>query len=428
MIIFLVSVAVALGVSFMCSLAEAALLSLTPSQIAEMSSRRPRVAAVWQDFKANIERPIAVILILNTTAHTVGASLAGAHFNHLFGEQWIWLFSLVFAYLMLQFSEILPKSLGVRYNRELAPRITRPLTAAITSMGPLIRAIHWLNRPFEAKRDGKRLSSTLEAISALAGLARLSNEIGAQQERIIKGASRLHNLRMHQVMIPVEQVAFVPTSQTLMEAVVATHIEAHTRYPVCEEGDHNRIVGYLNFKEMVYYMRTNPNDPSFRGIIRPIHFVSPDQSAAEILKMFTDQHVHIAMVRDSSSRTVGMVTLEDLVEELLGELEDEFDRLPRMLHPLSGGRWMAGGGLSVPELLMKLDLSLPDARGTVAAWIGQKLGRLPRPGDTYSEGNVEFVVRRVRRGKVFEVAISRRSPTNPPGNEAKALRAGQEFL
>jgi CBS domain containing-hemolysin-like protein len=410
MIVFLVSVMVALSVSFFCSLAEAALLSLTPTQIAEISSRRPRLAAVWQDFKAHIERPIAVILILNTAAHTIGASVAGAYSDQLFGRQWIWLFSLVFTCLMLQFTEIMPKNLGVRYNRELAAPLARPLSLAIAFMAPLIRVAHWVNRPFEAKRDGTRPSSTLEEISALAGLARLSNLIGAQQEKIIKAASRLSQMRMRQVMIPVEQVAFVSTSQTLLDAVVATHLEAHTRYPVCEDNDHDRIAGYVNFKEMIYYMRTNPGDPSLRGIVRPIHFASPDQSAAELLRTFTDQHVHIAMVRDPSGRTLGMVTLEDLVEELLGELEDEFDRLPRMLHPLSGGTWMAGGGLPIGELVAKLGLSLPDAQGTVASWIGQRLGHAPKPGDVFRQAGMEFFVRRVRRGKVFEVAVTRQIP------------------
>ena len=131
MTIFLIAVSIALGVSFLCSLMEAALLSLTPSQVARLSERHPATGAIWRGVKANLERPIAVILILNTTAHTIGASVAGAQFDELWGDEWIWAFSIVFTLVMLQFTEILPKTLGVQFNTLLAPVIARPLQAAV---------------------------------------------------------------------------------------------------------------------------------------------------------------------------------------------------------------------------------------------------------------------------------------------------------
>ena len=136
--LFILSVSGALLISALCSLMEAALLSLRPSQIAEMSARSPRIGAVWQRLKAEIERPIAAILILNTAAHTIGASVAGSEFNALFGDEWIWVFSLVFTFLMLQFTEILPKSAGVRYNRQVAWGITGPLSLLVRVLHPVV--------------------------------------------------------------------------------------------------------------------------------------------------------------------------------------------------------------------------------------------------------------------------------------------------
>lgn len=121
MLVFVVSVLAALLVSFLCSILEATVLSLTPRQVANLSSRQPKLGAVWQHFKAHIDRPIAVILILNTAAHTIGAAIAGAKFEELYGDEGILWFSLLFTYVMLQFTEILLKSLGVHYNRQLAP-------------------------------------------------------------------------------------------------------------------------------------------------------------------------------------------------------------------------------------------------------------------------------------------------------------------
>ncbi|MBU1259573.1 MAG: DUF21 domain-containing protein [Planctomycetes bacterium] len=407
MTLFIASILVALCVSFFCSLLEATVLSLTPTQIAVISSKRPMLGKIWQGFKANIERPIAVILLLNTAAISIGASVAGAQFNKLFGSRWIILFSIFFTFIMLQFSEILPKTLGVRFNRKLAAFIALPLSASIKILTPVIKLINWINSPFEAKGSAAAGIATADEIAAMAGLSRLSNHIDFQQERIIKGACRLAGLTVQQVMIPIEHVTFLSTSQTPPQAVTSSHSDLHTRYPVCQDNDRNIVVGYVNFKEMISFMETHPADSSFIGIIRPVHFTMPADSAADLMKTFMAQHVHISIVRDKDGKTLGMVTLEDVVEELIGELEDEFDRLPRMFHALSGGIWMVGGGMHMAELSSQMQTPLSDSQETLSAWLSGKLGHAPKLGDVYSQDQMEFTVRRLRRGKAFEVAIRR---------------------
>jgi putative hemolysin len=420
MVLFLASVGVAIFVSACCSLMEAVLLSLTPSQIGEVALRRPRIGAIWQHFKANIERPIAAILILNTAAHTIGAAVAGAQFNELFGAEWIVLFSLAFTYFMLQFAEILPKTIGVRYSRDAAVWIAQPLAIMTSVMRPVVSFVHWVNRLFEGKRSRAEQPHAVEEITALAGLARISNQISRHQERIIYGATRLSRMKACDVMIPVEHLAFLSTSMSIGQALIAAHLEAHTRFPVCEEGSLDRVVGYINFKELVYFMRTNPNAPNLRGIIRPLYYASPGESAADLLRVFVDQHIHMAIVRDPSGPTRGLVTLEDLVEELVGEIEDEFDRLPRMSHALSGGTWMMGGGVAVAVLNVTAGTQIPDEHETVSSWIIKRLGRLPKAGEIMQEGHTTITVRRVRRGKVFEImVVCPQSPASGPGGSAE---------
>lgn len=404
---FLVAcVVTALLVSALCSLLEAAVLSLTPSQVAELSSRQPRAGAVWQEFKTHIDRPIAVILILNTAAHTIGATLAGAQFELLFGDQSLIWFSLLFTYLVLQFSEILPKALGVYYNRRLAPLIAFPLAALVRLLAPVVYLIHFINRPFEGRRDPDRPAAPLEEISALAGLARLTKLISPQQERIITGASLLSAKNVREVMIPVDQVSFLSTAQSVSDALIAAHLDPHTRFPVCEADDRNRVLGYVNFKELVYSLRTNPDDASLQGILRPVHFARPDQPATDLLRAFVERHEHMAIVRGEDGTTVGMVTLEDVVEELVGELYDEFDRLPLLFHPLKGRTWMIGGGVPVAEVARRLGLTLADAQGSTSAWLIRRFGRVPRPNEVHREGGAAFTIRRTRRGSIFEVAVT----------------------
>ncbi|NBP52339.1 MAG: DUF21 domain-containing protein, partial [Actinobacteria bacterium] len=304
--LFVSAVVVALGISFLCSLLEATLLSLTPSQVARLSERHPRAGRIWQSFKGRIDRPIAVILILNTTAHTIGASVAGAQFDELFGDEWIWWFSLAFTFVMLQFTEILPKTIGVHFNAVLAPWIARPLEVLIVAFTPLIWVLHFLNRPFEARRGtGDKPPANVDEIVSLAAMARMSKDIGAHQERIILGAARLSQRKVRDLMIPTEQVVMLSDDLSLPKAIVAAHLDAHTRFPICEGGNRDRVLGYVNFKEMIYFMSTNPRDPSLRGVMRPITFVDPDAAATDLMRIFVDQHEHIAMVRGADGRSLG---------------------------------------------------------------------------------------------------------------------------
>ena len=161
MVLLLASVSFALLISALCSLMEATLLSLTPTQVAGIATRRPQLGRIWKELKEPIDRPISVILIINTTAHTIGATVAGAEFDKLYGDRWIWIFSLVFTGLMLQFTEILPKTLGVRYGQQIAIWIGRPLRTLVVAFHPVIQMVRWINRPFERSAANGSDSTTL---------------------------------------------------------------------------------------------------------------------------------------------------------------------------------------------------------------------------------------------------------------------------
>lgn len=407
MTILLISLAVAFSVSFVCSLTEAVLLSLTPSQIARMHERHPRAAAIWQRFKSRIDRPIAVILILNTTAHTIGASTAGAQFDELYGHRWLWAFSIAFTYVMLQFTELLPKTLGVQLSGVLAPYMARPLQGAIIVATPVIVALHGVNRIFTAWIPrGRGAPTAVDEIAALAAMARLSKDIGAHQERVILGAARLSERSVRDLMIPLDHVVMMSDDLSLPRAIVAAHLDAHTRFPVHAAGDRTKVVGYINFKEMIYFMSTNPKDPTLRGITRPVNFVDASASATDLMRLFVDQHEHIAIVRGDGGGALGLVTLEDLVEELLGDVQDEFDRLPRYAHALSGGTWLFGGGVTMDEVAESLGGALPAGTRSFADYLEAELGDSPKGGQMLERGGASILVKRVRRGRVFEASVT----------------------
>jgi putative hemolysin len=318
---------------------------------------------------------------------------------------------------MLQFTEILPKTMGVRYGQTVAMLIGRPLQILVYVFHPLITIIRWINRPLEGARDPHQRPATLDEIAALAGLARLSRQITKHEERIITYGSRLSQLSVRDVMIPLDQVSFLNTSQTLNEAMIAAHLDAHTRYPLRDSSDSDRILGYVNFKEIVYSLRVNPQQATLRGIARPVRLVEADEPATTLLQAFVDEHAHMAIIHDTNGATLGMVTLEDVIEEFLGELEDEFDRLPRMIHAIGGEVWMIGGGVKIADINIALGLALSEPDTSLSDWLQSRLSSPLMSNAEITVEGAHFTVRRVRRGRVFEAAVIQRPLKNEqPGN------------
>ena len=405
---FIGSVIVAMVFSHCCSLMEAALLSISPSQVAELNRSFPRAGKCVMSLKQDIDKPLAVILIVNTAAHTIGAAEAGANLNALFpGNATIMsVFSLIFTLLMVQYTELLPKTLGVRYNIKVMQICGPVLQVLLFLFMPVIKVTQWINKPFERRKPEK--PTTAEEISALASLARSTQSISSRQERIIKMVPHLSEKSARDVMINVENISFLTADQTLTDAMNSTANDFHTRYPVCEEDNKNEVLGYVNFKELVAIHRSHPGTVKVNDILRPVPFSEPDDSAAELLEHLTMQNCHITIVRDPATHTtLGLVTLEDIIEELLGDLDDEFDPLPRTFYSPGENFWVVGGGVPLRLLARDTHLDLPLRAEPVGVWVSRTLDRPVRVGDVIRHGNAEFYVRKIRRGQAWEFNLKR---------------------
>ena len=405
---FIISVTVAMVFSHCCSLMEAALLSISPSQVAELNRHSPRAGKCVMALKQDIDKPLAVILIINTAAHTIGAAEAGASLNALYpaNATVMSVFSLVFTLLMVQYTELLPKTLGVRFNMKVMQVCGPVLQVLLYVFMPIIKVTQWINKPFERRKPEK--PTTAEEISALASLARSTQSISLRQERIIKMVPHLSEKTAREVMIDVENISFLTADQTLTDAMNSTANDFHTRYPVCEEDNKNEVLGYVNFKELVAIHRSHPGTVKVNDILRPVPFCEPTDTAAELLEHLTMQNCHISIVRDPvTNTTLGLVTLEDIIEELLGDLDDEFDPLPRTFYSPGENFWVVGGGVPLRLLARDTHLDLPLRAEPVAVWVSRILDRPVRVGDVIRHGNAEFYVRKIRRGQAWEFNLKR---------------------
>jgi putative hemolysin len=197
----------------------------------------------------------------------------------------------------------------------------------------------------------------------------------------------------------------------MAESLIAAHLDMHTRFPICtSNGDPQSIIGYVNFKDIVSQLRLNPQDPSLKSILRPIPHVPDNLSIATALERMIHGHTHIALVRNTADRVVGFITMEDILEELVGDIHDEFDRLPTHILP-SGRAWVVGGGTLLARFKEITGINLPHAPPvrTLNDWVNAELGKRPSGGERIEKDDVHVLVRKIRRQKVLEAQVSGRS-------------------
>jgi putative hemolysin len=453
MFLLVVCIVVAVGISATCSMVEAALLSLTPSQLADVSSRHRTAALIWQRFKRHIEKPIAAILIVNTAANTMGAMVTGAQFESVYGRHGLIVFSIVFTYLILQFGEMLPKVLGVRYNRSLAVVMARPLEVLTAVLSPISYFVRLSTRPFARREILSPEAVAMREIIALAGSARLSNLIDSRQERLIRAASRLPELRVRQIMTPRMEVLFLKVDDPLSRILQTVQQSAYTRLPLCEN-DMDHVIGVIHVKDLFKQLqlmvgRLHFADPhtadadalaivdgkpgsalhvigaghiDMRRIKRNVMFVPEQMPVPLLLREFQESRKHMAVVVDEYGLTQGIVTLEDVIEEMVGEIEDEFDTPADAAIRPEGNGYRVRGICPIHELQLRLplhDLEDGDGVDTLGGYILKRLGRLPEAGDTIRVGDFDARVLSIERRRIGEVLLT---PASSPGDRQEAPR------
>jgi CBS domain containing-hemolysin-like protein len=329
-VILLVSyILLALVFSFLCSVAEAVLLSITPSYIAGLSDKKPKLAALLKQLKQdNIDQSLAGILTLNTIAHTVGAIGSGSKATVVFGSAWFGLFSALMTLMILFLSEIIPKTIGAVYWRSLAGPTARFVRGLIWSLYPLIWVSEALTRLI-ARRKGAHVFSREEFI-AMAGIGERAGKIDQRESRIIQNLFRFDSLTASDIMTPRTVISGLPQDMSVTEALDAKPTVTFSRLPLYQS-DLDHITGFILKDDLLITKAQNRGDVKLETLKREIKTVPGDMSLSNLLEFFLDKRQHIALVIDEYGGTKGLVTTEDVVETLLGmEIVDEMDRVEDM--------------------------------------------------------------------------------------------------
>ncbi len=335
MTLLVVYIALAIGVSFLCSIMEAVLLSVTPAYIGALDAQRPTVAQRLRELKNDVDRPLAAILTLNTVAHTIGAAGAGAEAAAYFGSGAIGVFSALLTLGILVLSEIIPKTLGAVYWRGLAPLVSRLLGPLIYLLYPLVVMSQWFAKLLtrgETKGDVSR-----EELAALADIGAEEGVFGDQEARLFKSLLRFESLKVSDVMTPRTVVVAFPETATVSELVDAGR--PFSRYPIYNE-NRDDITGYVLLSDALSAVAADAHDKPLSDLRRDLVAVPERQSLLQVFDRLVDGREHIALVVDEYGGTAGVATMEDVIETLLGlEITDETDKTEDM-QVLARERWL----------------------------------------------------------------------------------------
>lgn len=316
--------ALALIVSFVCSILEAVLLSTTLPFISALEKNNKRGSALLKKLKTGIDRPIAAILTVNTIAHTIGAAGVGAESAKIFGNQYMFLISSILTLLILYFSEIIPKTIGAVYWKSLAKPSAYLINALIYATYPLTVLAEYTTRVFS---KNKKISISREELLANALLSEDSGEINESESDIIENTLELSKSKVKDILTP-RSVMFSFEKSTEVETAIQSidNLKTFSRVPIYDL-DIDHIVGMVMSKDILWEKAQDEN-PKLEKLALPIFSINENIPVSKTLSLMLSRKEHLFVVTDSFGQTAGVVSMEDCLETLLGkEIVDESDRV-----------------------------------------------------------------------------------------------------
>jgi putative hemolysin len=318
----------------------------------------------------------------------------------------------IITYLSIVLGELVPKTIGLKNPEKVILAVIPVVNIFSLLTHPVVSFLSWSTR-FMVRMVGIKQTGIdssddpLREILGIAKAAAVKNKISREQEGIIMRAARLRSTKLSQIMVNRSEMRCLSTAMSLADALVAAHVHYHTRFPLTD-GPSDTIIGYINFKDIVNTLRINPANPSLRGICRPMISFKETDTNNHVLRRLITTHQHIALVRNAANTVVGMITMEDILETIVGDIQDEYDIIPNHLYEISPGRFVAGGGVTLRKIRTIMGDFVPDDERTLDLWIRERLGANIKVDSVMKLTGASLNVRKVSRSHVYEAIIEKR--------------------
>ena len=319
----------ALVISFICSLLESVLLSVSHAHIAVLIKEGKNRGKIMASLKENINRPLSAILTINTIANTVGAAGVGAQTYSVLGSGWVALSTFILTFSILFFSEIIPKTLGANYTKSLVGFTAYMIRGLIFIVFPMVIVGEKLSQLFKkVESDGSKASR--EELIAMAELSEDEGAIDSQEGDIIENLMKLDNITAEEVMTPRSVIFALSKNDTVGEVVDKYTPLIFSRIPIYEN-TLDQIIGFVHRYDLVNKQAEDKFHVKMDSLMESVHTISDKDSVSNILDQFVKRRQQIFIVADEFGTTTGLITLEDAIETLLGvEIVDEHDSVVDM--------------------------------------------------------------------------------------------------
>ena len=322
MTLLFVYIGLTVGVSFLCSVAESTILSLNMSHINVIKKEKETVGDLLEKLKKDLDVSIASILIFNTVANTLGAAAIGAEAAKVFGMHWVFYVSIALTLAILFFSEIIPKTIGAVYYKQLAPAIAYLIRLFIFISYPLIYITLFVTK--KISKDSDHQNITREELLETTLLVENGGHIDEKESDVIENVLSLSKSKVRDILTPRSVVFAIEKNMTIKEILETEGIKKFSRVPVYD-GSIDNIIGDILSKQF-FHKAIDNKETTIEDLIRPIFAVNENIPVSYVLDLFIKRKEHMFLVTDSYGQTEGIVTLEDCIETLLGlEIMDESD-------------------------------------------------------------------------------------------------------
>jgi len=328
MLLLIVYILIALGFSFLCSIAEAVILSVTAGYVAVLEKEHKKSGKLLRQMKQDINQPLAAILTLNTIAHTVGAAGAGAQATAVFGNAYLGIISAILTLLILIFSEIIPKTLGAHYWQVLAPTVGYGLKGLIWLLYPFVKLSEYLTQTMTHGPSLKGFNR--DELSAMAELSWQEGLLEQQESRILLNLLSLHETKVEDAMTPHTVVFSIPDDITVKEYYEQHNAELFSRIPVYKD-EKDKITGFVLRSDLLLAQAHGETTATIAKYMRELSVMVGAMPLSKALNKLLEIRANILLVVDEYGGMEGILTLEDILETMLGlEIMDEGDKAENM--------------------------------------------------------------------------------------------------
>ena len=420
-------------VAALASGTETALTSVGRLRVRFLAEQGSKSAAILQHLRADPNRFLSTVLFVNTLALIV-ASTATALLSEAVFSQWgipagwrLWLtllVSLVLSVILLIAAEVTPKTLAITHAERVALAAARPVDRLASFLGPILWVVTFVSRGLTGGRAARAPYLSEEELISVLHVSEEQGVIEEQEHQMIHGIIEIGDKTVREIMIPRTDIVAVERSADLREVVKVFKEHRHTRMPVYEH-DIDHVVGLIHTKDLLlFYTLSSSQKFDMDKLLRPIEFTPEQKKVDELLHDMRTKKVHMMIVVDEYGGTAGLVTLEDLLEEIVGEIRDEYDSAEEdMLVIVNDHEAHVDAGFPLEELNSRLGFAIEESGDydSVGGYVHSVLGKIASVGDSFKAGKARWTVEKVKGRRIETIRLTADQPWPTDALEASGM-------